>query len=208
MWTLGRAAERAEVHHGRVEAGGIGLRQEILADLNHVALAACGVEGCSKAEDAREYALHVAVDGGARLIEGERGNGSRRVVAYASQPPQLFECMGKCAAPLHHLTRGSMEVAGTAVVTQTLPQAQNFVLGRFSQCLHVGEARDEAQVVVAALADARLLQDDLAHPNAVGVGGIAPRQCAPVFFVPTQKGFGEHGGGGEKLQVMSLAMPP
>ena len=49
-------------------------------------------------------------------------------------------------------------------------------------------ALDETEVVVHALVDARLLQDDLRKPYLIGRGPVSPRQVAVVFLVPINKG--------------------
>ena len=80
-----------------------------------------------------------------------------------------------------------MHVAGAAVVTQSLPQAQHLVLAGRSQRLDRGKCRHKTVPVVTALLDARLLQDDLAHPDAVGVADAAPGQFTAIGRKPLQQ---------------------
>ena len=79
-----------------------------------------------------------------------------------------------------------MHIAGTTVVAQSLPQAQHLVFTGSGQRLDGRELLHESQPVIASLLDARLLQDDLAHPDAVRVTDATPRQFAPILRKPPQ----------------------
>lgn len=84
-----------------------------------------------------------------------------------------------------------MEVARPGVVAEPLPEFEHLVLGGGGQGADIGKALRKAQVVVHTLCHARLLEDYLGKPDAVGVAGPAPRQVAPFAGVPVKQYVGD-----------------
>ena len=93
-----------------------------------------------------------------------------------------------------HSAGAGMEVAGARVVAEPLPEMQDFVERGRRERRNVGPACHESVKIGAHGRDRRLLQHDLAEPNAVGIGTHAhrrsPRQIAAMAVVP-----GEQSGG-------------
>ena len=123
------------------------------------------------------------------LEQSKRGNdradGRRSIVAHAGQRAHLpVRGREHPAEPRHDLPRGSMEVAGTAVIAQPLPQFEHLVLGRGCQCGDVGEPLRKAQVVLQSLRHARLLQDNLRKPYPVRVTRATPGQVTAFAGEP------------------------
>jgi len=84
-----------------------------------------------------------------------------------------------------------MQVARPRVVAQPLPQPQHLVFLGFGQMGHSGETFHKLLPIGHALADTGLLQNHLAQPDRVGVGGVAPGQVAPVAGIPSQQRWGK-----------------
>ena len=87
-----------------------------------------------------------------------------------------------------HLTGGCVQVAGTAIVAKPLPEFQHLVFGGLGQSVNRGEVLREAEVVAEPLLDARLLENHLREPDAVGIARLTPRQVAPMLLVPRYEG--------------------
>ena len=81
-----------------------------------------------------------------------------------------------------------MQIAPTAVVTQTRPPVQHFVGGGNGQRDYIREGRNEAVKLTLDGGDLGLLQHNLGDPNAVGGWILLPRQIlAAVCFPPAQQ---------------------
>src|SRR5205823_8026963 len=98
----------------------------------------------------------------------------------------------KCAAiPLDNSARAGMQVAGARVITEPLPELQYLVERCRGEHRNVGPACHESVEIWADSRYRRLLQHDLAEPDAVRVGpdagGGAPRQRPAVAVVPQEK---------------------
>ena len=87
--------------------------------------------------------------------------------------------------------RAGVQVAGAGVIAQSLPGVQHLVERGGGQRANIGAARHESVKIGADRRDRRLLQHDLAEPDAVGVGALAgrgaPRQVAAVAVVPGEQ---------------------
>ena len=78
----------------------------------------------------------------------------------------------------------------------SLPGVQHIVFGRSSKAFDRRETLHESHEVVVALRHARLLQNNLRHPDAVGVVRAAPRKVASVGGVPRFES------GGKRMNVV------
>ena len=142
-----------------------------------------GVDGGGDAVVAGEDAVDVAVDDGGGEVEGKGADGSGGVVAYALQRADAFEGGGETACS-HNLAGSRVEVACPAVVAQSLPLAQHFVLGGGGQVGHCRPSVHEALPVGQSLLYARLLQDDFGEPDGIRVACLPPGQVAAVLAEP------------------------
>ena len=70
---------------------------------------------------------------------------------------------------------GTVQVAGAAVVAKPLPEEQHILLGSRGQVRHAGKRAHETLEVGDYGRDLRLLQHDLADPDAIRVAVAAPR---------------------------------
>ena len=84
-------------------------------------------------------------------------------------------------------TSGFMKVAGAAVVAEAFPEAQDFLLVGGSQ---VGDCGKHVQKTFEKRDDGgnlRLLQHDLANPDAVGIAVTPPWEIAPMRIEPCKQ---------------------
>jgi hypothetical protein len=84
----------------------------------------------------------------------------------------------------HDLLRGGVQEARTAVVAQTGPAGQHAFEWRVGESVYVGKALQESRVIWRGGRDLRLLQHDLAHPDAIGIARLAPRHGALLAMEP------------------------
>ena len=81
-----------------------------------------------------------------------------------------------------------MQIAGTAVIAQTTPQAQHLIERGRCQIFHRGKARKKALVVVDHGEHLSLLQHDLRQPHAVRLARVLPGQVgASMGLMPVQQ---------------------
>ena len=103
--------------------------------------------------------------------------------------------------------RAFVQVARAAVVAKPRPGGEHVVERRRGQRLDGRPAGKEAQVEGDDGFDRRLLQHDLAEPDAVGVGALArrhaPGQVAALLVVPGEQRVDRVGTGRPKRQLLS-----
>jgi hypothetical protein len=80
-----------------------------------------------------------------------------------------------------------VQVAGAAVVAESLPEAQHLLFGGGGQVAQGGEGVQEAVEVRHDGGDGRLLKHDLADPDVVRVAAAAPGQVAPSGLEPGEQ---------------------
>ena len=187
---LGRTLDGTKVHHCLIEGGWLVGRKEFVGKSREEFFAFGGIDGCVDAEMTCKDSIDIAIDNGMGQTEGKGGNGSSGVVAHSLEGTDAF-VGARETSHLHNLFGGSMEVAGTTVVAESLPQSQHFVLGGGSQFLDGMPAFHESLPIRPSLLYARLLQDDLTQPNEIRVGGIAPRQLTAILCIPAKQVWGK-----------------
>ena len=119
--TARQTDEGAELHQGLVEVSCIfgQARDQCFLDS---ALCTLFQDVGRAGEEAHDDAQHVAVDGGTALAEGDGGDGTCCVAAYAGQSEQAVEVRGNLAAMVAaDETRGRLQMARAAVVAETFP---------------------------------------------------------------------------------------
>ncbi|EET44092.1 hypothetical protein NEISICOT_02044 [Neisseria sicca ATCC 29256] len=146
-------------------------------------------------EHAAEYAFDVAVQNGFAAVEGKGANGGGGASAYAAEGFQVFALRRKRTAELFDdLLRGFVQIARAAVIAQTRPQRQHFVLRRGGKRLYGREFFQETRIVVQHGGNLRLLEHDFGKPDAIRVFDL-PREVVPaVLFLPAEEPFGEGDG--------------
>ena len=159
-------------------------------------------------EQARDHALDVAVDRRCGLAKCDRGDGRRGVGADARQLLQLGDGRRKLAAQILGNRDGALvQVAGAAVVAEPRPGGEHVVERRRGQRLDGRPAGEEAQIEGDDGFDRRLLQHDLAEPDAVGVGALArrhaPRQVTALLVIPSEQRVDRVRAGRPERQLLS-----
>ena len=164
-------------------------------------LSPCCIDGGVDAIMASKHPIDIAIHHSGRQSESDGTDGGSCVIAHTLQLFDAFQCRGETAL-CYNLLGGCVQIAGTAVIAQALPFTQHLILRRFRQILHFGPSLHEAQPIVHTLQNARLLQNDFAQPDGIGVSGVSPRKVAPVQGKPVKKCGCKHGcKGSEELGV-------
>src|SRR5690606_23355912 len=91
----------------------------------------------------------ISVQGGDSFSPRDAGKGPRHVGANARKPPQSLHIVDGdlTFVVLYDLPCRLVEVAGPAVVTQTLPELKNLLFGGPGQTLDVGKAPEKGLIV-------------------------------------------------------------
>ena len=136
--------------------------------------------------------LDIAVHRRDRPIESDRRDRRRRVVADPGQRAQQCRVVRKASVMRRDdCLRAGVQIAGAGVVAESLPGVQHLVERGGGQRANIGKTRHESVKIGADRRDGRLLQHDLAEPDAVGVGALAgcgaPGQVAAVAVVPGEQ---------------------
>src|SRR3990170_968857 len=198
----------AEFHEGLVERAGLRGRDEGRRDPAETPLALPAGEVALEAEDPREHARRVPIDGGHRLAERDARDRARGVVADPGQRAKLRERPRDSPATVRDdRLRGTVEVAGADVEAEALPGLQDLLLGGPREVPHGREAGHEPLVVWQARNDARPLEEDLRDEDRVRVARAAEREVPLGLPVPRDEAFRDslgHGGGEGRATSKSL----
>ena len=115
-----------------------------------------------KSEQTGQHPAHIAIHDRHSLTKAQRSNGRRRGRANAWEFLQSRQILRKNAAMrLHDLLGTAVQHAGTAVVTQTTPQAHHLIKVSSGQCLNRWKTLDKPLEIRLDGADLGLLQHDL-----------------------------------------------
>ena len=187
-----RAQRRAQVHHRLGEIAGSPLRHQRRGQCAQPLLG--GRQRCTLGEQPRHDPLDIAVHSRDWPVEGDRRDRRRRIVADAGQRAQQCRIVRKAAA----MRRDDFLRAGDADCghgrSSRVPARHAAPRpAKRRPARDIGKARHELVKIGADRRDSRLLQHDLAEPDAVGVGRLAgcgaPGQVAAVAVVPCEKCF-------------------
>src|SRR4030095_1354966 len=108
----------------------------------------------------------VGIDRGNLLSEGNRGDRGRSIVSDARQSPKLVGRSGE-GAPPRNLSSAGNQIAGPRVVTKPRPFREALLVARSGKCLDMWPARDKTLEPRNHGCDRRLLEHDLAQPDAI-----------------------------------------
>jgi len=137
-------------------------------------------------EEPREHASDVPVDERRADAKGDGGDRSSRIATHTGELHERLDGLRK-PPPLDDDLRGGVKGASAAIVSQTRPAPEHLLLARGGQGIDRGEVGLESFEESNDRVHARLLQHDLAHPDAVGGRMLAPGQGALVMFVPASQ---------------------
>jgi hypothetical protein len=188
-----RPADRlAELHDRLVERAPVGTRENLLeggaqpgADRGpaYVPLLPGPAGGDSDA---------VCLERDHRHAEGEARDRPRDVRADPREALELLDRVGHHAGPVAlDEAGGPVEVPGSCVVARARPGSEHLGLRRRRERGDAGEASDEPLEVRTSLGDARLLEEDLGHPDPVRVPILPPRERPTVLVEPGEEVAGE-----------------
>ena len=147
----GRAEERTKLHDGRVVKSWMLAIEQFLAQLAEMLLTQGGIKRNLVIVQTRQHAIDIAVHGDIWQVVGKRRDGASGIVANAWQrTPEskhivdIAERSGRLLQPLSNELGRTVHVAGTRIVTQSLPIKQDFVFGGLRQRLHRRETLQKA----------------------------------------------------------------
>lgn len=193
VWSpVGQANRGAEVHEGLIEVAG-GFSRGIVGSEGvfygtfHGGL--CNV--FAAAEYAHDDAQDVAVDGGQRQTEGDGADGTGRVASYTGESEQGVEIPRHFAMEgVHEDDGGLLEVAGSAIVAESLPEFHERLVVTGGERCDVREGCEEALVVGDNGRGSCLLEHDFGQPGVIGCRLFAPGELARrrLSLVPGEQG--------------------
>ena len=93
----------------------------------------------------------------------------------------------RAAVPLADQLRGPVQIARAAVIAEPLPQLEHLRLIRRGERTNIRKRLHPPLVIAAHGLDARLLEHDLAHPDAVGHRFAPPGQVSVSLVVPLEQ---------------------
>ena len=105
-----------------------------------------------------QHALHVAIQNGSPLAEGEHRDGRCRRAPHTGQGLQPLGRLRKGTARLCHLARRRVQIARPTVVAQPRPQAHHLLGIGCRQVVHRGESAQEGLEIRNDGGHLRLLQ--------------------------------------------------
>lgn len=136
----GRAPKGSEVHDRLIVTPRIALVELRAGQFGEETPAGGGVDRLGDVEQTRQDAVNVSVHGGIRQRVGRRTDRGGRIVAHAAQRTHPGEGRREAASEVvHDLPGGGMEVPGTAVITQPLPELEHLVFRSGRQRADVGK---------------------------------------------------------------------
>ena len=210
---LRRADCSAQIHHGLGIVSGPVLRGQRDGPRHQLGLRSG--QGRVDVIDPRHHPLDIAIKHRMGQIERDGGDRRRRIRPDARQFQQRIMIRREAAAMLcHHRTRAFQQVAGAGVIAKARPFGHHIGILCRGKGRHIRPAGGEPREIVFYRGDSRLLQHDLAQPDAVGVGhdpGHAvlrrhpPRQGAGVGVVPFQQDRRQLADGGLLTQCLGLS---
>ena len=165
-----RAQHRAQIHHRLREIAGPLLRHQRRGEGAQPRLGRAAA-ACARRTAAPRPARHCRRPprpAGRRRSPRSPPRCSRRSRAARAAPPGRPGNAPPCARD--DGPRAGVQVAGAGVIAEPLPGMQHLVERGRGQRANIGKARHELVKIGADRRDRRLLQHDLAEPDAVGIG--------------------------------------
>ena len=129
---------------------------------------------------------HIAVHRRFPHTKGRRGDGAGRVRSDTRQSQQVLIAIRKRTQLRHDFCR-LLQIAGTAVIAQPLPELHELLLRCAGQRLHRGERLQKTGIIPQYRRHTGLLQHDLRDPDAIGITRVPPRKVPGVFPIPHQQ---------------------
>ncbi len=175
------------------------LRHKRLGDLPHAPRDLRLRDRFPYREPSRQHADPVAVDARHPPAERDRKDRPRGVPSDAGQRRERLR-IGRHAAAMvaDDGPRGRMQVHRAAIVPQALPDLENRLVGCLGEGLDGREPREKPLVVRDDRGNLRLLEHDLADPDAVRIGRSPPRQVAAGPAEPREQPAHEGAAGGRR----------
>jgi hypothetical protein len=125
-------------------------------------------------------------------VEGDRRDGPGGVRADPGKSLELSDGGREPSPVLPYDSTGCLEeVVGPGVVAGALPDFEDATEGSTREVVHRRKGVHESLEVGSGLRDARLLKENLGHPDPVRVAVRPPRERTTLQAIPTEQGGGE-----------------
>ena len=177
-----------KLHQRLVEVAGAVGRYECGEPLARLLFELCVRDRREIVIEPRRHTQNIAVHRRNRQPERDRRHRACRIFTDAGQREQFIVVGGQLAAVLRaQQDRCTVQVAHAAVVAEPLPELGVNGLVRRRESGNIGQRVHPAGKIAAHGLHARLLQHDLAHPDAIGSRLRPPRQVAVPGVIPAQQ---------------------
>src|SRR2546423_12139711 len=112
----------------------------------------------------------------------------RGVFANSRKRSHLLDRKRECSAmSIYHALCGSVEVACTRVIAESLPRVEHFIFRCASERAKIWKSLQPVPIIWQHGRDLRLLQHEFGNKNPVGIASTAPRKIATVTEIPAKK---------------------
>ncbi len=170
------------------QSPGAFVREEVLRAFAEpppgVRLAQIAANGAEAGEDAGD----VAVEDGQWHVIGDAQHCGGGVTADAGEREGGFERAGEFSAVTRcDFARCAMQISRAAVISEAGPEFQNFFEPCAAQRGNRRKFFEETMVIRKHGGDARLLQHNFRHPDAIGIAAGAPGKVAAVRGEPVEQ---------------------
>ena len=177
-----------KLHQRLVEVAGAVGRHECGEPFARLLFEFCVRDRCEIVIQPRRHTQNIAVHRRNGQSERDRRHRACRVLADAGQSKQPVVISRQFAAVFFaQQDRCTVQVAHAAVVAEPLPELGVNGLVRRRESGYIGQRVHPAGEIAAHGLHARLLEHDLAHPDAIGSRLRTPRQVAVPGVIPVQQ---------------------
>ena len=141
-----------------------------------------------KGEKPGDHPRDIAVYRGHGPGKSDAENGVGRVFSYPWKSQEGLPVLRKGASPSENdlLCRG-MEVSGSGIVAQVLPEFQDLIRPRFRKGPYRWKSREKAEIIGDNRVHLSLLEHDLGNPDEIRLVGVPPREIPGMSGVPSEQ---------------------
>ena len=185
---IGQAHHSAQLHQRLIELSRCLPGKDGQQPLPHSVFCILTANVAPIPQNAGDHPQNIAVHRRSRKAKGDGGDRPGGIIAHAGQGANGIIVRWKFSAIVRHdLTGCLLQIPGTIIVAQPLPQLHQRVLRHLSQCLGRGQRSHKALKITDHCRHTGLLQHNLRHPDPVGAVIRPPRQHPRIFLIPFQK---------------------
>ena len=121
MWSTRRAYHSTKIHQCLIEIACLACGEQCRGQIVKQVLSLTAVDGRVNAKMTGKHPIYIAIHSSHILTKCHRGYGSGSIGTNALEPHDFTGRLWK-STQLHHLFGSHMQMSGSAVIAQTLPQ--------------------------------------------------------------------------------------